>query len=500
MAYYYSDRFLSTTFNNLIKKHPTKFLNGKQSSHLRQHMGFDKDRPIYCSLKEYPNYIFTDYALLIIAGADIKTLFYTHFKECRLEQQEYKSLFKRQIRSFISRPLGQFTDSYEIPTDHFALFQDIINIFLNSVDNFGIENIKSYIKSIAANYPQGFDEELISLIEKNKSEISFEKQSVKEAYDNCYGRGANLLEKMNLKSNEKFILDDLNTDNFLFHIDDFVFLISNENKSISFRLMQYYGSLGENVEGDIINLPEIFKNKFNEYYSRIINKCLKELIEVIEKCNAKEIDKLKSSQKSKKAEKGNRIFDFEENNGFELLLNKYEKEISDIDPKYLLCFVRLNSYLKAKSRSLRNIFDKIDSVSSLTEYQKTVDQLKLQSESLEQMGVISILMITSLLDKKMIVFYTIYEKFDQIGIFESSWEKELLKALEKINDNIISVIENINRLEINLRISMMEMGANIASQIADSSNSIDQRLSSIGSDLKFNNLLTAINTFQLSKK
>ena len=116
------------------------------------------------------------------------------------------------------------------------------------------------------------------------------------------------------------------------------------------------------------------------------------------------------------------------------------------------------------------------------------------------MGVISILMITSLLDKKMIVFYTIYEKFDQIGIFESSWEKELLKALEKINDNIISVIENINRLEINLRISMMEMGANIASQIADSSNSIDQRLSSIGSDLKFNNLLTAINTFQLSKK
>jgi hypothetical protein len=55
-------------------------------------------------------------------------------------------------------------------------------------------------------------------------------------------------------------------------------------------------------------------------------------------------------------------------------------------------------------------------------------------------------MLTSLLDKKMIVFYTIYEKFDQIGIFENNFEKELLKSLEKINGNIISVVDSINRL------------------------------------------------------
>ncbi len=116
---------------------------------------------------------------------------------------------------------------------------------------------------------------------------------------------------------------------------------------------------------------------------------------------------------------------------------------------------------------------------------------------LERHGVIK--GYTAVLDKKMIAFYTIYEKFDQIGIFENNFEKELLKSLEKINENIISVVDSINRLEFNLRIGLIEMGMSITSQIANTSDSIDKRLSSIGSDLKFNNLLTVINTYQLSK-
>ena len=499
MGYYYSDRFLTTIFNNLIKKYPNKLISGKESAHLKQYMGFDKDKPIYCSLKEYPNYIFIDYALLIISGTDIKTLFYTNFKECRLEQQEFKSLFKRQIRSFITRPLGKFTDAYEIPTDHFTIFQDIIYSFLNSVEILGIENIQLYMKSVSAKYPKGFDDNLLSFIEKNKSEISFEKQSVKEAYDNCYGRGASVLEKMNLKQNEKFILNDLNTDNFLFHIDDFVFLISNKNKSIYFRLMQYYKSLGEDIEGDIINLPKIYNSKLENYFGKIENKCLKGLFELIEDSNLNEINILKSSEVSGTNKIFNGILNFENNNDFELLLNKYEKEITDIDSKYVLCFVRLNSYLKAKSRSLKSINDRINETSSLTEYENYVDHLNRQYESLEQTGFFSLIMLTSLLDKKMIAFYTIYDKFDQIGIFDSNFEKELLKSLEKINENIISVVDSINRLEINLRIGLIEMGMSITSQIANSSEAIDKRLSSIGSDLKFNNLLGVINTYQLSK-
>lgn len=335
MGYYYSDRFLTTIFNNLVKKYPHKLINGKESAHLKQYMGFDKDKPIYCSLKEYPNYIFIDYALLIISGTDIKTLFYKNFKECRLEQQEFKSLFKRHIRSYITRPLGKFTDAYEIPTDHFTIFQDIIDSFLNSVESLGIENIRLYIKSVSAKYPKGFDDNLLSFIEKNKSEISFEKQSVKEAYDNCYGRGASVIEKMNLKHNEKFILDDLNTDNFLFKIDDFVFLISNKNKSIYFRHMQFYKSLGEDIEGDIINLPKIYKYKLENYYGKIENKCLKGLFELIEDSNLNEINMLKSSEASGTKKIYNGILNFENNNDFELLLNKYEKEITDVDSKYV---------------------------------------------------------------------------------------------------------------------------------------------------------------------
>ena len=46
---------------------------------------------------------------------------------------------------------------------------------------------------------------------------------------------------------------------------------------------------------------------------------------------------------------------------------------------------------------------------------------------------------------------------------------------------------------------LIEIGISITSQIANSSEAIDKRLSSIGSDLKFNNLLSLINTYKLSK-
>lgn len=109
-------------------------------------------------------------------------------------------------------------------------------------------------------------------------------------------------------------------------------------------------------------------------------------------------------------------------------------------------------------------------------------------------------MIDALLDNRMIQFYSIYEKFDQMGVFESKWEKELIKSLENINDNITKVIDSINRLDVNLRISILELGANLSFDIASASASIEKRLASIGSDIKFNNLLTAVSVYQQISK
>ena len=264
--------------------------------------------------------------------------------------------------------------------------------------------------------------------------------------------------------------------------------------------MQYYKSLGENIEGDIINLYETYDTKLKEYFGKIQNKLLKDLFQLVEQGNTKEIDKIKSSKKSSLNNISENISSIEKRNEFEMLLNKHEKEISNIDSKYILCFVRLNSYLKSKKSSLKKINELINTISSLNKYESTFEQIDMQIKALQQMEVFSLLMITALLDQNMILFYTIYEKFDQMGVFESNWEKELLKSLDNINENIIAVVNSINRLEINMRISLMELGTSITSQIADASSSIDQRLASIGSDLKFNNLLTAINTFQLFSK
>ena len=68
----------------------------------------------------------------------------------------------------------------------------------------------------------------------------------------------------------------------------------------------------------------------------------------------------------------------------------------------------------------------------------------------EQLLITSITMINSLINNDLIKFYEIYEVFDNLGVFDSKWERSLLESIKDINQNINQVVSNINKLNQNI--------------------------------------------------
>tara|TARA_B100000767_G_C19720437_1_gene516993 strand:- start:509 stop:1306 length:798 start_codon:yes stop_codon:yes gene_type:complete len=69
----------------------------------------------------------------------------------------------------------------------------------------------------------------------------------------------------------------------------------------------------------------------------------------------------------------------------------------------------------------------------------------------EKLLIISINMINSLIDNDLIKFYEIYEVFDNIGVFDSKWERSLLDSIKDLNQNLSQVISSVNELNQNIK-------------------------------------------------
>ena len=109
-------------------------------------------------------------------------------------------------------------------------------------------------------------------------------------------------------------------------------------------------------------------------------------------------------------------------------------------------------------------------------------------------------MIISAIQKDLVSFYRVYEVFDRLNVFDSTWQKTLSNNITLINDNlsnITAILEDINSnlglIEQNISSGLNEISNNINS----SSELIISELKSVNSSIDFNNILTGMNTIQL---
>jgi hypothetical protein len=191
--------------------------------------------------------------------------------------------------------------------------------------------------------------------------------------------------------------------------------------------------------------------------------------------------------------------DLVDGESFNKLLTKNQKSIVEIDKNYIQKFVKISMYLKTKKSNTQKIFDSIKDTKNETELNELINLLKNQIHTYELLVFHSISMITSLVESDLITFYEIYECFDQLGVFNSNWENEVSNKLTDIGDGIKDLMYSIYQMENKIVNSIDNLTYVTQDSFRELNMSVNNQLSSIDSSIKFNNLLTGIQTYQMYK-
>lgn len=202
----------------------------------------------------------------------------------------------------------------------------------------------------------------------------------------------------------------------------------------------------------------------------------------------------------------NGVIELIDGESFKKLLHKNQQKIIDIDKNYIQNFVKISIYLNTKKENTQKIFVTIKDTKNITELNELVGLLKNQIHAFELLVFHSINMITSLVESDLITFYEIYECFDQLGVFNSNWQNEVSTKLTNIGVGISNIGErirdlmySIHQMEINIIESLGNLSYVTEESFKELNVSVNKQLSSIDSSIKFNTLLTVIQTYQMYK-
>lgn len=244
-----------------------------------------------------------------------------------------------------------------------------------------------------------------------------------------------------------------------------------------------------------INNQELdFIHKINYQISNLINQVKIESIK-ISNLHTKNI----KSSISELDKDNNGEVDLIDSESFNKLLNKHQKLITDIDKNYIQKFVKISIYLKTKKKNTQLIFESIKKTKNEKELIELMNLLKNQIHTFELLVFHSVSMVTSLVESNMIIFYEIYESFDQLGVFNSNWENEVSNKLTDIGEGIKDLMYSINSMENNIVNSLETLTYVTEDSFSELNKSIAYQLNSINSSINFNNLLTGIQTYQMYK-
>ena len=280
------------------------------------------------------------------------------------------------------------------------------------------------------------------------------------------------------------------------------------------KFIKHYNSL---LEGTLMDYRKSIKAK--EELLRIKNEKIQKKEEKIK------LDKQKTSEKKNSLIKeldrdSDGILDIVQTNDFYEILKKHEKSIIEIDREYIKNFVKLSNYLQAIRNNLQNTFEILSKVEFSKDLQSLTKILKNKIHTYNSLLLHSLSMVVSLTKDEMITFYEIYEMFDELNVYNSKHEKDMLNGLKSINSELRVVNKNLGEVGVKLgnisgqfyslmnqmkesdeRIinSINNLTYTTSSSIKSLSNNVQSELQSINSSVKFNNLLTGIQTYQMYK-
>jgi hypothetical protein len=272
---------------------------------------------------------------------------------------------------------------------------------------------------------------------------------------------------------------------FVFFVIMIQFILYTDHRK---ELVKYETKLHENIKNNIIK-EELEKRR----------KIERNKIELLERDNKIKLSKTISEIIYDLDKDGDSQVDLIDGDSINKLLSNNQQKIIKVDKNYVQKFVKISMYLKKKKSNTQKIFESIKTTENETELNELVSLLKNQIHTYELLVFHSISMITSLVESDLITFYEIYECFDQLGVFNSNWENEVSDKLTDIKGGIKDLMYSIYQMENKIVNSIDNLTYVTQDSFTELNLSVNNQLSSIDSSIKFNNLLTGIQTYQMYK-
>ena len=181
---------------------------------------------------------------------------------------------------------------------------------------------------------------------------------------------------------------------------------------------------------------------------RLIRRGKNKVVDKIEK-NLSEIEILQSNFKLQVV-----VFDELEN-----YIKNNEKKIIERDEKKLHDFIKLTKFLKSIKSEIESNLKKgqTDFYMIKQNLVELIDETKFLNKKLEQIYILGQLMVEKYLNDEMVEFYSIYEKFDELGTFNSGFENKMLSNLNNISSKLDSIQSSINYSNVLLTYNTLQL-------------------------------------------
>jgi len=190
---------------------------------------------------------------------------------------------------------------------------------------------------------------------------------------------------------------------------------------------------------------------------------------------------------------------------FNQILSTNENRISGKDPKYILKFVRLGRYLRDNEKKIEELEYSLKDIPELNYISDQLEFLEVKNFILDRKHILNCLvinaigMMTALMDDKMVPFFTIYEKYDELGVFNNAWQNEVRKTLDNIHSDVSesnnllrSLVASVDNFEETMSMQLDGIATSIDISVSNLHESMEQRLAEIDDSVNVGNEIAKV--------
>lgn len=235
----------------------------------------------------------------------------------------------------------------------------------------------------------------------------------------------------------------------------------------------------DKLKKELSMLETKYHKKLVSHFTKIYDKNKNGVLDVIEDCNDYLI-LLKKNQ--------DKIIKISENSN-----QDYMQTLVKLDEKLNLKKNSLNKTLKEilikpnKPYGYISMYDNSRNIETFEEFLST------EIHTYNVILANALLMVNSLINNDRITFFKIYEKFDNLNMFNSNYENKILEILDNAEDNLINKLKSINSLYKSVTSTIENLNHYFTEKtITELSN----QLKKLNSSIDFNTLISSINAYQ----